>query len=378
MKKLYSSLLLTLSLALLLLTSSCDITGGGWSSVPELEFVSEDIIASAEALDEVIAHMSSHFLTSARVKLRDIEVWESLDEYYAQNQHLLTLHGIKGMNINYSAGRGVSESRFVDAVITPQYELFMNVIVAYENATTAHLTPDELTVYRKAREIIRDTVTNAGLVTAFDKAHALHEYLLDNVEYDHFHAVNESAFDVYGALIQGAAVCQGYTQAYKLLLHMANIENIIVLGTAGGENHAWNLVNYGGSFMQEWYHVDVTWNDHDSGNSNKYFNVSDRVMSATHRWNTLEYPAANHMRYNYFNYRGRTVSTMPDLENLFARHYSTELLKGETVFFEVLCRFPVNDTDLRFVYTIIDRSRTVQFSSDSYGGNDTLLMIAVI
>lgn len=64
----------------------------------------------------------------------------------------------------------------------------------------------------------------------------------------------------YGALVEGYAVCGGYSNAYKILGLMAGLDVRYVPGyTSARENHAWNLVKIDGKF----YHTDVTWNDLD-------------------------------------------------------------------------------------------------------------------
>ena len=77
--------------------------------------------------------------------------------------------------------------------------------------------------------------------------------------------------DAYGALVEGLAVCQGYAEAYQGLLHAAGISSILVFG----DNHSWNYVRIGG----KWYHVDVTWDDNTDGWNNKYFNLTDELIS---------------------------------------------------------------------------------------------------
>ncbi|MBR6793006.1 MAG: hypothetical protein IKM48_01460 [Clostridia bacterium] len=62
-------------------------------------------------------------------------------------------------------------------------------------------------------------------------------------------------FTMYGALISGRAVCQGYALAYKYLLNQVGIEN--ELCSSDILEHAWNIVTIDG----RQYHVDVTWDD---------------------------------------------------------------------------------------------------------------------
>ncbi len=94
-------------------------------------------------------------------------------------------------------------------------------------------------------------------MTKTEKALALHDYLLVHTRYYNEASPNATpdAFNAYGALVKGNAVCQGIAFAYKALLQAAGVNTYVV--TSENLNHAWNLVEteYG------WYHVDATWDD---------------------------------------------------------------------------------------------------------------------
>lgn len=96
-------------------------------------------------------------------------------------------------------------------------------------------------------------------MTDLDKALALHDYLVLHIAYAYKDYINDSlggnVYNIYGALQEGKAVCQGYAYAYYILLNNVNIENRMVV--SNNMNHAWNMLKIGG----KWYHVDVTWDD---------------------------------------------------------------------------------------------------------------------
>lgn len=116
------------------------------------------------------------------------------------------------------------------------------------------------TVYNKAKEILRDIISDS--MTDVQKAQAIYEYLILNVNYDQY-AVgvpnvhnNWQLYDswyIEGALLQGKAVCDGYAKAYVLLCKMENIPAVRVTGN----NHAWNKIYIDG----KWYGVDATHGD---------------------------------------------------------------------------------------------------------------------
>ncbi len=101
---------------------------------------------------------------------------------------------------------------------------------------------------------ILSTVITDGM-TDYDKIKALHDYIALNCAYD----ISQSQpyiHSPYGVIVKKLAVCEGYAEAYKLLLERCGIECKIIYGTAA-ENHEWNAVLLDG----EWYAVDVTWDD---------------------------------------------------------------------------------------------------------------------
>lgn len=97
--------------------------------------------------------------------------------------------------------------------------------------------------------------------TNYEKLFLIHEYLVDNLEYDQ-ELDNEHIYNIYGALVNKECVCEGYAKAFKYLINKSGIECIIVIGKAKNssgktENHAWNYVK----LENTWYAVDCTWDD---------------------------------------------------------------------------------------------------------------------
>lgn len=89
----------------------------------------------------------------------------------------------------------------------------------------------------------------------------VHDYLVDNIEYDTTISKN-NIYDVYGALINRVAVCEGYARSFKYILDNIGIPCVLVIGTGTNsrgetERHAWNYVQ----LQNEWYAVDCTWDD---------------------------------------------------------------------------------------------------------------------
>lgn len=89
----------------------------------------------------------------------------------------------------------------------------------------------------------------------------VHDYLVENIEYDTTIS-EDNIYNVYGALVTGKAVCEGYARSFKYLMDELGIPCTLVIGkgrnTEGKiENHAWNYVELNGN----WYAIDCTWDD---------------------------------------------------------------------------------------------------------------------
>lgn len=105
----------------------------------------------------------------------------------------------------------------------------------------------------------------------------LHDLLAKSVTYTS-DTSNPMVFTAYGALVDGKALCEGYSRAMQLLLHQFSIPCTTVTGLADGIGHMWNLVKLG----ENWYNLDVTWNDSSETVSHEYFNLSDSQISLDH------------------------------------------------------------------------------------------------
>lgn len=143
----------------------------------------------------------------------------------------------------------------------------------------------------------------AGVPSGSDykKALYLHDYIVNNVDYQD--AANDQS--AYGALVEGKAVCAGYTHAYQLLLRRVGIDSLYIKGTAKGDPHAWLLVWLDG----ECYYTDVTWDDKVATDgkhltAHYYFNMSYDDISKDHvadaMYNQILPSHHSHKKYYYF------------------------------------------------------------------------------
>lgn len=311
--------------------------------------VSADIIIrSAAELDERVAYMCENCLSSVKVTLRDLDVWNELMEYYKEKHDILVMRGLSKMEMSYEKYAG-----YINAELIPTYETYVRVAVAYKNKSASGLSGEEKEVYDRAVKVIGDVVPKGG--TVFEKEIAVHDYIAGKVAYDP--EQQEESFGVYGALVKGRAVCSGYAEAFKMLMNMLGAECLLVTGEAGGIGHAWNLVNLNG----EWYHVDVTWDDADEARlTHRYMNVSDDVLSYDHAWNSGNYKSANYMKYNYYKYTGKEVFSASQLSKEFTSAFN----RGQRSF-EAVCAYGFEPGDLAFLSELGEG----YYSDSPYGKN---------
>ncbi len=131
-------------------------------------------------------------------------------------------------------------------------------------------------------------------MTDIEKVMAIHDYLILNTKYS---SEDNSAFDVYGILIKGKGVCQGYAMSMKLLLNKVDIDSIYV--TSEKMNHMWNIVDIDGYK----YQLDCTWDDplpdREGVIRYSYLALSDSEMGKDHVWDKSKYPECNSDKYRY-------------------------------------------------------------------------------
>lgn len=201
------------------------------------------------------------------------------------------LDGITNISLEYSK---VKEG--YNVCVSLEYWDNYPIVTAYQKNDTTILTPKQVLLFNKYTQIIGSCVNSK--MTTYEKELAIHDYLVQNVEYDAMNS-GEDVHTAYGALVNGKAVCDGYSEAFQTLMEMLGIDCRRVVGTGNQLPHSWNMVFLEGA----WYNVDVTWDDPIgglNGVSHKYFNVSDAELSQDHIWEHINYPAAVGNKYSYY------------------------------------------------------------------------------
>lgn len=91
-------------------------------------------------------------------------------------------------------------------------------------------------------------------MTDEEKILCVNDYMCLHYEYDTTLKA-EHTHDLLGVMLNKTGVCDSYSKAFLFVMRRLGIE--CKRAISDSMNHAWNYVKIG----DEWYHVDVTWND---------------------------------------------------------------------------------------------------------------------
>lgn len=194
-------------------------------------------------------------------------------------------------------------------------------------------------IYDNAKDALSYIVSDE--MSEYEKVHAIYDYIIYNVRYDHDCANAEDAYvsgnlslnekmKYYGYYLEGIflnkfykkdmhAVCDGKSKAFVLMCGIEGITAVRISGEASsdGKNfggHAWNkvLLDLNGTGDKEWYFVDTTWGDVGDNSkeflSHAYFLLSDDEVKNTHVENPgHDYPKAEG-KFDYYAHETYTSS----------------------------------------------------------------------
>ena len=175
----------------------------------------------------------------------------------SQNQDLLT-----HLNNYVHPFNGFSN---VKTVISETREITVFIDYFYTNEEIKEIN-------EKVDEIYEKNITSN--MSDEDKIKTIHDYIINNTKYD-VERNNDGkspyhSYTAYGPLLEGYATCNGYTDAMALFLIKMGISNFKVAMTPENnqdiDGHVWNAVK----LNNEWYHLDLTWDDPVSSDGKDY------------------------------------------------------------------------------------------------------------
>ncbi|MBP2002440.1 hypothetical protein J2Z69_003513 [Paenibacillus shirakamiensis] len=203
-------------------------------------------------------------------------------------------HREETISFKYKGPTSSLKTMLTDALNTAlEQDVYTKYVVdSYAFSWRGNETSASITVRMTYRETAAQTAYVAAQVKAIinslkltsmnehEKVKAIHDWVVLHLKYDQ----SLGKYTAYEGLKTGEAVCQGYSLLTFRLLKEAGILSLIAEGSAGGQLHAWNLIQLDG----RWYHMDTTWDDPVPDQLGKvhynYYLRTDAQMAKDHVW----------------------------------------------------------------------------------------------
>lgn len=292
------------------------------------------------------------------VKITPIDITDknsSLGAYKKLNSHQKKLYSIMLLAIknmvlkNIEVTKYVDENGFSDTIVAHRAIICDRPDMFWMPKTVSFLSlegkPDKYIAFRDyyaqkdekgfysvsktQKEVMKpkfDTAVNKALsgINGFDNKFEielyLHDYLCENVTYDSQAAedlsnIEPNLLTAYGALVEGKAVCEGYSKAMQLLCIKCGIPCSIVFGEHEGVSHMWNIVNPGDGL----YYVDTTFDDSSSAQPlHIYFNVTKDFISKDRKFDDALIQNKKYEGHESFNFFSE------DCKNTFLNYFEVK------------------------------------------------------
>ena len=218
------------------------------------------------------------------------------------------------------------------------------IIGSYANNIKPAYITESVCEDKEARALMQEAAQKyVDYANAYDdvleKILVVHDKMIEDFKYDTEYS--ELSYHAYGIFKNKTAVCQGYAQAFYMVMRELGIDCDFCVSSS--INHIWNYVKIDG----KWYHIDLTWDDPIIKNSNNEiierttayhdnFLVSDADVGASHsaktEWKTY-------------------LSSLPVCGNKYEKGYLFNINKPFTIdfsdgYFKVACT--INSKNLTF------------------------------
>ena len=239
---------------------------------------------------------------------------------------------------------------------------------------------EERAAVEEMDSIIEKIVSATEGMSDFDRMLYFHDHIISNCEYDES---GKNAWSAYGCLVEGRAVCEGYSKALIALCSAAGVACLPVNGTIdkeGQELHMWNKVR----MDNEWYNIDLSWDDPVNADDNEsselgsyinhvYFGCNDERMSLDHieeEISIISYPKANAAEDNYFIKSGLYIDDEERAGELLYSIAADRLERGESAFQilfssdEVYSSFYENQIKSEQIFTALSQLANEGFNVD--------------
>lgn len=183
--------------------------------------------------------------------------------------------------------------------------------------------------YNKMQEEISSVVSEIKILvkdkTEYDAELIVHNYIVENCVYD---IEANNCNNLYGALIEGKANCEGYSSAFMYLLRQIGIEATQVIGEINYNNetigHSWNLIKINGDY----YYTDICWDDLEETPEYSsidyhyaFFNLTyDEITQTRDISKNIEYlgeiPKTEATKFNYYKKANLYAESLDDVKKI--------------------------------------------------------------
>ncbi len=247
-------------------------------------------------------------------------------------------------------------------------------------------SPDEIRTMHDELIAAADNITALAqnYESSYEKILFVHDYIINNTDYD-FAGADSGQNGIwgtsYGCIVNGHAVCQGYSEAFLMIMNNLGIECGVCAGDSDRGRHAWNYVCLDGKY----YWLDITWDDPESdeneeGNlEHKYFLIDDEMLFRTRTLdeNQIFIPKCNSLDDNYFV-----------RNNCFMDYYSADETGEKMLEYaenhEISIMFPSYGAYSEAVYSLFEDgdiwsalSYVGEFSEIKYSTDDIMYVITI-
>ena len=263
--------------------SSVSIQPGAFSQKVKVEYLNTDINA-----EEILCGTEEEVAVKAMERSLLKGAQNGMMVLQGDGQPNPELYSKQLSKTNYLATMGLKSSQWQMVTNDFTKDVVVNFVLEYHEDTETVLK------YRAQVKKEIDALSKklwSEKDDAEKRVRAIHDYIIKETKYTEKNSQIMLDHTPYGPLLKGRGVCDGYTYTAKLLLDAAGIENEVVGGKAGGEDHSWNMVK----LSETYYHMDVTWDDpvDPSGKDRliyDYYLKSDAYMRDDHTWKTEDLP----------------------------------------------------------------------------------------
>lgn len=211
------------------------------------EYSKKELIDGISLTDNFVAKDKNHLLD---IYYTIINSGEKNFTFYCGVDYTNCLNDISSMS------KQNDELSIINDVINP-YNSFSSILTSYTEKGQVSIEVEKLYSSSEIRQIeymvdniIKNNIKSS--MTNREKIEAIHDYLVNNSQYD---TENKSAKSgsAYGLLVDHLGTCNGYSDAFAIIMNHLGIENYKI----SNAKHVWNYVK----LDNKWYHIDLTWDD---------------------------------------------------------------------------------------------------------------------